>query len=168
MLSRIVQTLFIFCILFNFAFALEIESKEKKAIDKFIRNQAMKVRGFEYPEYRRYLKGDVGSDGVQDIVVLYTIEEAQGGNSWLQYLVVFQESKSGIKYLHHLRVGGKGMRSVDLETIDEGMIKLKTKHYGLSDALCCPSVSGNTHIFINGKFLEEGSQTIDCNQKEIK
>jgi hypothetical protein len=121
--------------------------------DEFVRKQ----QGEDEPEYRearKYLRGDLTGDGIDDLVVQFTLEE---GNFWRLFLAVFRGP--GFTDVKVAQVGGKSWRTVDIQRIEELGVVAATAYYGEGDALCCPSLSGSTVFELRkGLFGEVGAQ----------
>jgi hypothetical protein len=140
--------------------AASLSPAESRAVKAFIDSQArQRTRGSDAVEEflggRRIARGDLDGDGKADLVVLFTLEQ---GDVWTQFLSVFG---SATKPLASLRVGGKGQREVELRQVTDGRVELATKNYGLSDALCCPSVVGYSWFVLRADSLEETESRID-------
>jgi hypothetical protein len=99
--------------------------------------------------------GDLTHDGVPETVVVYTIEGEHRGNGYVQYLAVFTPRDGRLSPVTYAAVGGKGVRSVDLKKIENSAIHLDTLDYGPKDALCCPSVKGETRYVLIDEMLRE-------------
>jgi hypothetical protein len=98
---------------------------------------------------------DLTRDGVPETVVLYTIEGQGGSNLYVQYLAVFARRGGRLSALTRAQVGGKSVRSVELNSVERGTILLGTLGYGPRDAQCCPSVKGRTRYILAGGRLRE-------------
>ena len=120
-----------------------LQDADKAVISEFISSQASREKGEEYEDARKVIAGDLNHDGAPDIAVLYTIEGQNGTNNYVQYLAVFARIKGRLTHLTHTVVGGKTYRSVELETIRNNVIIIKTLNYGANDAACCPSKAGS-------------------------
>jgi len=143
-----------------------LTKKEIRAVDAFIKGQErirshkyVSLNRTEYRDARQYLLGDLNGDKFPDLVVRYTLEE---GNTWTLYLAVFR--RPSMQHLAHALVGGKGYRSVDLNTVANGLIEVKILYYSSYDGLCCPSVPGTSVYYIAEKSLREGEVRVDCTQ----
>lgn len=135
--------------------ATTFQHENKSAIDAFIEKQAHRERGEEYRDARMILTGDLTHDGIAETVVLYTIEGQDGSNDYIQYMAVFTQGDENLVPLGFVRVGGKGLRFVDLIAIDNNTICLATPGYGPKDAMCCPSVKGTARYVLTGSTLHE-------------
>lgn len=122
-------------------------------VSKFISGQVSKIGGQEYGKARKIVTGDLNHDGVSDLAVLYTIEGVGGGNNYSQYLAVFLRSNGQLLPVTNDVVGGKGYKSVELESIQDNYIVLSTLSYGANDPMCCPSKKGSVrYALVNGKL----------------
>jgi hypothetical protein len=127
-------------------------------VNKFISGQEAELGGKEYEGARKFVAGDLNHDGVSDLVVLYTIEGAGGGNSYTQYLAVFVRLEEKLTPTAHTVVGGKGYRAAHLEGIADNVISLTTLSYGPHDAMCCPSIKGSARfVLADGKLVSQPS-----------
>ena len=146
--------------------ASPLKHPDKAAIDKFISDQESELGGQEYKDARKVITGDLNHDGISDLAVLYTIEGTGGGNNYTQYLAVFlrlDRIVAGGRFRAIQTVaGGKGNRSVQLESIRSNVIFLTTLSYAPSDAMCCPSIKGTAQFVVaDGKLVSQeiSSQT---------
>jgi hypothetical protein len=136
--------------------ALPAQGPDKAVIDKFISGQATELGGEENGKARKAIAGDINNDGVSDLAVLYTIEGVDGGNNYTQYLAVFVRLQGVLVPIAHTEVGGKGNRSVGLESIRNNVIVLTTLSYGPDDPMCCPSKKGTARfVLANGKLVSQ-------------
>lgn len=132
------------------------QNKDTAAITDFILKQATQEGGAEYKGARKIVRGDLDRDGIADLVVLYTIEGQNGSNNYVQYLAVFSRNKDGLVPVTHTVVGGKTNRSVELKSIKNNVISLKTLSYEPNDASCCPSKKGaTTFVLVNSELKEQ-------------
>src|SRR5689334_17874307 len=136
------------------------QDNDDAVIDAYISRQAGRERGEEYREARKVVQGDLMRDGVPETVVLYTIEGQGGGNLYVQYLAVFGQRDGKLSPLTHAEVGGKSVRSVELESVDKNSILLDTLRYGPEDPQCCPSMKGATKYVLMGRTLREQKQKL--------
>ncbi len=112
-------------------------------------------RGTEYKEARRFCFGDIDGDGEEDISVLYTLESFCCGNNYQFYLAVFLNKGSKFELAASSKVGGKGERTVEFNTIKDGKILLNTDEYVYGDPMCCPSGKGSAmYTLKSGKLIE--------------
>ena len=102
--------------------------------------------------------GDMNGDGRKDAVVLYTLEGEGGANNWEQFVAVFLAAGDGsYKFQTRRLVGGKGMCSVEIRSVVNREVRLKTKEYLPDDPDCCPSRRGSAALRLAGKRLLESS-----------
>jgi hypothetical protein len=83
-------------------------------------------------------------------VVRYTLE---AGTNWTLHLAAFDVAT--LKYVAHSKVGGKGLRSVDLKSVMGNVIEVDTLYYADTDALCCPSIGGHSTLDVLDGSIEE-------------
>ena len=69
---------------------------------------ARRVGGQAPRESRKTCEGDVNGDGKVDAAVLYTIENAAGGNGWTQYILVMVAAPQGVGATNPKEVGATG------------------------------------------------------------
>ena len=136
---------------------------QEEAISTFIEKEEKRLGGEENKNARSFwVESDTGRDEGR-IAVLYTIEGVRGGTDWLQYLVVFVSSGQGILPENAVRVGGKGIRSIEgIESFRAGVVSLLTRNYNKSDALCCPSVPGVLKLAHFKGSWQESEVIINC------
>ena len=155
MKSALLSLLFVFSLCPASSASL-YEDNETVLIKKFISKQAAQLHGEEYEEARKVIAGDLNNDGVPDLAVLYTIEGQNRTNNYTQYLAVFVRDKERLVPVTHTVVGGKSNRSVELQSISNGVILLQTLKYAAGDAACCPSKKGEArYVLVNGKLREK-------------
>jgi hypothetical protein len=131
------------------------DDRDTAMINKFISKQAVQESGNEYKDARRVIAGDLNHDGTSDLAVLYTIEGQKGTNNYVQYLAVFIRVKGRLVYVTHTAVGGKLYRDVELQSIKDNVILLKTLNYTAKDAACCPSKKGAARYALVKRRLKE-------------
>jgi hypothetical protein len=131
------------------------QNQDTTVIDKFISKQATQEGGDEDAEARKVAEGDLNRDGTSDLAVLYTIEGQNGTNNYVQYLAVFVRVKGRLLPVTHAAVGGKSYRAVELESISNSVILLKTLKYAAKDAACCPSKKGTARYALVNRRLKE-------------
>ncbi len=142
-----------------------VPSKEQEqAADSFIRSQEIvksqqfiSLNRMEYREARIYAYGDLTGDNISDLVIQYTMEERL---LWDLYLAILEEPS--YKKSWHMRVGGKGWRSVHLKSVGSEGIVMNTKNYGPGDGLCCPSVPGHSNFALIEGSIVETDNRIEC------
>lgn len=117
------------------------------AVDRMIAAELAKDGGDEYKEGRQVVFADLNDDGVNDAVVLYTIEGQGGGNGYFQSLATFYADANGWNYRSTLVVGS-GVQNV--QVLDAKRLALKVLSVGPDDANCCPSVESVEQYKWNG------------------
>jgi hypothetical protein len=104
----------------------------------------------EVANKRIYLTGVVGYRGKQCVVVQFTIES---GNAEYQYLLVLE--RPTLKKFGPLRIGGRGYRHMEIQKIENDLIRAKVQWYGPKDSLAVPSVPGESSFSIDfGGLIE--------------
>jgi hypothetical protein len=124
-------------------------------IKAYIAKQVKQEGGDEYEDARKVIEGDLNNDNTADLAVLYTIEGQHGTNNYVQYLAVFLRVNGKLVLVTRTVVGGKSRRSVELESVDKGVIHLTTLSYTVKDAACCPSKKGKTRYTLVNRRLKE-------------
>jgi hypothetical protein len=132
-------------------------------VEKFIKYFATEVRGFEYCGFRKIARGDINSDGIEDLIVLFSVEGACNddkstppgdcGNHLETYLKAFLGKE--LKEVPLLRVGSRGERFVTGISVKNGVIEAETLTYGEDDPMCCPSIKGKTTFVHTNDVLTE-------------
>lgn len=109
-------------------------------VAKSIKAYANQVRGAEYCEYRLVARGDIDLDGMEDIVVIFTVEGAcfddkenspgACGNNAFQYMKAYLGKN--LKEVRETPVGNSTVRGfVNALTIKNGIIYAGTTRYSL-------------------------------------
>ncbi len=157
----------------NLAAAAEPRAAEKPCVklpgfvERAIKKHAREIKGAEYCEYRSLTKGDLNSDGAEDIVIAYNIEgacyEDRGsagscGNDHSTFLTAFLRHGSGFRQIHPIEVGGRGEREIVSLRLAGGRIEADTLDYDPSDPQCCPSKKGRAIFFLSGNRLAEAKR----------
>lgn len=137
------------------SFASPPQSEDTAVVNGFIAKQAEKESGEEYEPARKILIGDLNRDGVPDLAVLYTIEGQNGTNNYLQYLAVFIRTKGRLVPASHTVVGGKLNRDIELQSIKNNTIRLKTLSYRQSDPASTPGRKGTARFMLIKHRLTE-------------
>lgn len=131
------------------------DARVEDAIESVVRASG----GDEYCQYRLYdALDDVDGDGLEDLVVVFTVEAA-GGNDSVQHMTVLQSSK-GWRPATTV-VGRKGQRIVESIEVEEGpIIVLGTAEYAKGDADCCPSTESETRYrMVKGRLTPVTDET---------
>lgn len=155
----------VFFLLFSLAqplFAEECTPLPEKA-EKFIKSYAKIVRGAESCQYRTIARGDVNSDGTEDLIMVFNIAGACGndktsppgacGNHHETYLKIFLGKE--LKEVPVLIVGRRGERLIMGLNVANGIIQADTLRYGKDDPMCCPSIKGQTEFVFKNKTVTE-------------
>ena len=133
-------------------------------VESAIKRHAREIRGAEYCEYRVIAKGDLNSDGAEDIVVAYNIEGAchrepgppgSCGNDHSAFITAFLKKGSGFRQIHPIEAGGKGEREFVSLTLSGKRIEADTLEYAPSDPQCCPTKKAKASFFLSSKGLVE-------------
>lgn len=101
-----------------------------------------------YVEGATHVYGEVDGQSGLDLVVLFGAENAEGGNYFAQYMMVFSGQADGsFKFLSYDIVGSKLSASVDLVGVNQqGLIELDALVMQEGDGACCPS-GKETHYY---------------------
>ncbi|WP_426160354.1 hypothetical protein [Pseudomonas sp. TSRC2-2] len=120
--------------------------------DRMIANEIAQDGGDEYKDARQVIFADLNNDGIQDAVLLYTIEGQGGGNGYFQSLAAFIGGSAGWDF-RGKAVVGNGVQ--DIQVIDSQTLKLTVLSVGPDDADCCPSVQSTENYKWDGTtFLQ--------------
>ncbi|MBD7923086.1 hypothetical protein H9658_14125 [Xanthomonas sp. Sa3BUA13] len=128
---------------------------DEEVIAAMITEQAVKDDGAsEYKDARKSAVADLTGDGKPEVVVLYTLEGAGGGNGSTTYLAVLSREAAQLKLIDNQPVGGFGNAVLGMEVRD-GMARLKLLVQGPNDPDCCPSTEEEAaYVVHNGKWLQ--------------
>lgn len=107
----------------------------KAAIDQMIADEIATDGGSEYDEGRQVLQVDLNGDGVEDAVVLYTIEGQGGGNGSFQTLAAMYREGNGWNAKGKTMLGG----ATDLQLLGPNLIGVTVLTHSDEDPRCCPS-----------------------------
>lgn len=107
-----------------------------KAIENLIANETSTGGGSEYQEGRQVVQVDLNEDGVEDAVVLFTIEGQGGGNGSFQTLAAIYKEPDGWTFKQKIVVGG----ATELQVLGPNIFGLKVLTHGDDDPMCCPSI----------------------------
>ncbi len=132
---------------------------QNKLVESTIAEVARKLKGQEYCQFRRYQAlFDVDGDGVDDFIVLFTVEGIGGaGNDHYDFMSVFL---SGRKWKPlTVKTGERGERDPVSADVRDHRIILETMVYLPSDAMCCPSGKGTLVYEIHGNNLKLAAET---------
>lgn len=125
-----------------------------RRVESFITTMAQQARGREYCQFRIYdTIDDVDGDGKEDFLVVFSVEDRQGGNSVIQYLGVFASGNNWVPV--GTEVGRRGVRLVEkIDVAAGGAIELTTREYVEGkDPMCCPSGKGTVRFRLKGHAL---------------
>jgi len=143
------------------AFAQQCQPVPDK-VNKFISSYTSKVRGAEFCESRHITRGDLDSDGVEDLVVMFTIEGAcledkqtpagACGNRYTTYLKAFLGKD--LKEVPLLAIGGSA-RAITSMKLTSGKIEVNSLSHTQGDSHCCPSLKGKALFVLKSGILAE-------------
>lgn len=137
------------------------------SIERALKKHAQEIRGAEYCEFRTIAKGDLNSNGAEDIVIAYNIEGAcygerrspgSCGNDHTTFLTAFLGQGSGFRQIHSIEVGGRGQRDIVSIRLTGGRIEADTLEYDPSDPQCCPSRKRRATFFLSAEELVEAGR----------
>lgn len=113
-----------------------------RRVEALIEAKVKEAGGSEYCQARLYdTLDDLDGDGREDFVLVFSVETAPDGNSFVQYLAVFPSATQWAPLV--VKVGSEGERYVDEIDVDAGrLLVLLTAEYEPDDAMCCPSGDG--------------------------
>jgi hypothetical protein len=130
-------------------------SRDLAAIKNYITKQEAAEHQSADEDYGKVVMGDLNHDGIPDAAVLYTMEDLNGTNNYVQYLAVFTRNNGRLVPVCREAVGGKQYRSIDLTSIRNNTMYFQTTDYAPQDPTCCPTMKGSTRYALNGKKLKE-------------
>ena len=154
MKNALASALLITLLSFSSSASLTQSPADTALIKAYIAKQAKQEGGDEYEDARKIIEGDLDNDNTADLAVLYTIEGQHGTNNHVQYLAVFLRVNGKLVPVTRTIVGGKSQRSVELESIEKGVIHLTTLSYTAKDAACCPSKKGKAQYTLVNRRLK--------------
>lgn len=135
-------------------------------VGKSIGDHAKEIRGDLYCPSITVVEADIDGDGIDDLVVSYSIEGScydkkelppgDCGNYHEEFIAVsLKKDAKSVKPVT-VKVGGRGERMHSCFTVQGNKIILETLEYRKEDPMCCPSKEGiATFNFLNGKLTEE-------------
>ncbi|WP_248917459.1 LppP/LprE family lipoprotein [Pseudomonas entomophila] len=121
------------------------------AMQALIAQETASDGGSEYPEARQQVQLDLNGDGVEDAVVLYTIEGQGGGNSAYQALAAYYHGSDGWQLQQTLVVGG----ATQLQRAGPETITVKVLSHADDDPRCCPSLETEVKYRWTGSTFAE-------------
>lgn len=93
----------------------------------WIAAHAMRLKGQAPRDRRLSCEGDLNGDGRSDVVVVYMIEGAGGGNDWTEWATALTAAPQGYAATNSREVGGKNVRGVESCRIAGAVVELQTK-----------------------------------------
>lgn len=128
----------------------------KRSFDAYLSNSLSgEDAGTEYEEARQVLHIDLDGNGLEDAVVLYTIEGEGGVNGSSQKLSVLINNGSDFihTYVNYAPITDK------IESKGNGVVVLSTLQHGPDDPQCCPSETVELSYLWTGSELKEAPST---------
>ena len=113
----------------------------------------------EYRDARRYHFIDVDSDGMEDVVVFFTIEGFGGGNNYNFYMAIFKGTNKRYEYIDSKMAGAKLGAHLDFDylKVQKNALIVKMMLHGPDDGACCPSITSYSRYGLRkGKIVEFG------------
>jgi len=120
-------------------------------VERFINSYTKIEQGDEDCKYRRIARGDINSDGIEDLIITFSIGGVCGsgntdknttpgscGNHSETYLKIFLGKE--LKEVPIKMIGGRGTRSIKGLNVVGGVILAETLEWGKDDSMCCPSI----------------------------
>lgn len=138
---------------------VSVNSKDeliKRSFNAYLTNAlSAEDAGTEYEEARQVLHIDLDGNGLEDAVVLYTIEGEGGVNGSHQMLSVLINNGSDFThaYANYAPITDK------IESKGEGVVALSTLQHGPDDPQCCPSETVELSYLWTGSELKEAPST---------
>lgn len=140
----------------------ECEPLPEKA-EKFIKSFTENDRAAEYCRFRTILRGDINSDGAEDLIVIFNNEGGCGsdknshpgtcGNHSETYLKIFLGRD--LSEVPVQMIGRRGERFIIGMKLVNGVLQVDTLSYGKDDPMCCPSVKAKTEFVLKGETIVE-------------
>jgi len=146
---------FMFLIASCHLWAQDISETELDFIDHYLESKEQEYSVSEYREARSYTRGSILKHDSNDLALLYTLEAFNQGNNYYFFLAVFTEQDGKLQLVDDQIVGGKGSRSLALDSIENGVIKFTTRFSVLSDPTCCSSGEGLAFYVVRKEFRSE-------------
>lgn len=128
----------------------------KVAIDQMVADEIATDGGSEYDEGRQLLEVDLDGDGVEDAVVLYTIEGQGGGNGSFQTLAALYRDGNSWSAKGKTILGG----ATDLQLLGPNLIGVTVLTHSDEDPRCCPSQESVVKYQWNGAAFAELPDTV--------
>lgn len=132
------------------------EAALKAAIDQMVADEIATDGGSEYDEGRQVLEVDLDGDGVEDAVVLYTIEGQGGGNGSFQTLAALYRDGNSWSAKGKTILGG----ATDLQLLGPNLIGVTVLTHSDEDPRCCPSQESVVKYQWNGAAFAELPDTV--------
>ncbi len=126
--------------------AAALITPDTEIINAAIAAHALQDGASEYAEGRHSIIGDLTGDGVPEVVALYTLEGAGGGNGSVSNLAVFVREAGQLKHVETTTVWG-GAQDVRLE---DGVVLVKTLVHAPDDPRCCPTLEEEVGYVFHG------------------
>ena len=127
-------------------------------VESAIATVAHDWHGHEYCQFRRYeTLSDIDGDGVDDFVVLFTVEDLQSdGNDHADFMSVFLSSRGWQPMT--VRTGRRGEQDPVGVDVRDGKLYLDALVYLPDDATCCPSGRTTLVYEVRGNALVAASE----------
>ncbi len=121
-------------------------------VEQLIQRYESMHQGEENPDVRQVRKGDVSGGGVDEAVVLFTVESV-ASNTYQQFLAVITGAFETTSFAGDVVVVGGSSEQVHDLGIEDGAIELHVLTLGPNDPDCCPSVRSRVeYLWHNGKL----------------
>lgn len=90
--------------------SLFFEKNKHQILNDFLNQKIKKIdkkeRPYEYEDARDFIIYDIDNDGVEDLLVFYTLEGFGGGNNWKHYLAIFKLSNNKSTFIDEIVLFG--------------------------------------------------------------
>ncbi len=130
-------------------------TSDAEVINFAISARAAQDGGSEYADARKSVEGDLDGDGAADVVVLYSLEGAGGGNNSVGYLAAFLRTGGQINLVDTATLSG----SAQSITLKDSTARLRLLSLGPDDSACCPSIEEDAMYVLHGnKWLQVQAQ----------
>lgn len=129
----------------------ELEYALSTAVDQLVSAELADRGGAEYEEERKTLWMDLNDDGLEDALVLYTVEGQWGSNSSSQTLAAFIRTPDGWQFGNRMDVG----QVTGIKPLGSGVFALESLDYAEDDPRCCPSLEKSVRYIWKGHSFVE-------------
>lgn len=122
---------------------------------KISTNEAIKLAEKQFENYfptdavfsiKESYTGDFTGDGIEDVVIHFSLDSDEGGNTSIPGLILYQNSGYDVKFIAEY----KPSSLFSFDKINNGSIYVELLEFAEDDARCCPSIRTSHIITISG------------------